>query len=284
MREILGLNKPLLFQYGDWLKNFFTGNLGRSFRFGTSVFALVIERAPATLELVLYSVLMAFITGVVLGTISATKRGTWLDRGGTTFSFVGFAIPDFLWGIIFVIVFGAALRLLPASGRLSPGIDLQRITGFNLVDSILTGNLTAFGDSIIHLILPSIALALGLVAVVQRTLRSNLLEVMQEDYIFTDRMKGLPEWKIVLVRAMKNALIPCLTIVGVQFTFLIGGSILIELIFGWPGLGNLAFTAVQYRDLSLIQGIVVIYSIIVVITSFLIDMTYSYLNPKIRYV
>ncbi len=284
MRHVLGLDKPLFLQYIDWVSNLATANLGRSFRFGTNVLDLIIERTPATLELVLYSVFMAVVTGVVLGTVSATKPQSWIDRTGTTFSFVGFAIPDFLWGIIFVIVFGAVLKILPASGRNSPGITIHRLTGFNVVDSILTANSAALVDSVFHLILPSIALALGLVAVVQRTLRSNLLDVMHEDYIFTDRMKGLPEWRIILIRAMKNALIPCITIVGVQFTFLVGGSILIELIFGWPGLGSLAFTAVQYRDLSLIQGIVVIYALIVVITNFLIDMTYSYLNPKIRYV
>ena len=283
MRQIWGLDRPAYEQYLVWLSHLFQGDLGKSIRFKVPVLDLIFERLPATLELIIVSVLIASIIGVVLGVLSGARKGGFLDRIFTTVSFLGLAIPNFLWGLIFVIIFGAILKILPVSGRLEIGVDVAGITGFMLLDSILTLNINGFLVAIRHLILPSTALALGLIAIIQRTLASSMVDVMTKDYILTDRIKGISEKKIILVRALKNAFIPTLTIVGAQFAFLIGGSTLIELIFGWPGVGTLAFIAVQWKDIPVIQGIVFTYAMIVVFISLIIDLVYSFLNPKIRF-
>jgi dipeptide transport system permease protein len=283
LRARLGLDQPIYIQYFIWLRDFLSGNFGRSFRFDLNVLDLIMDRLPATLELIIFSVIIALIIGVAIGVVSAVKPGSWADRVSQTTSFVGFAIPHFLWGIIFVVVFSAALRILPASGRLDMDIEVNRITGFMLIDTLLQGNAGAFANSLIHLILPGLALSMGLIAMIHRTLRSSMLDVLSEDYIFTDRMKGLSERYIIYVRALKNALMPVITIVGIQFTFLLGGSILVEKIYGWPGLGNLVFTAVQYQDLSLVQGIIMIYAIIVVLTNFVVDLIYTLVNPRVEF-
>jgi len=283
LRARLGLDQPIYIQYFIWLRDFLSGNFGRSFRFDLNVLDLIMDRLPATLELIIFSVIIALIIGVAIGVVSAVKPGSWADRVSQTTSFVGFAIPHFLWGIIFVVVFSAALRILPASGRLDMDIEVNRITGFMLIDTLLQGNTGAFANSLIHLILPGLALSMGLIAMIHRTLRSSMLDVLSEDYIFTDRMKGLSERYIIYVRALKNALMPVITIVGIQFTFLLGGSILVEKIYGWPGLGNLVFTAVQYQDLSLVQGIIMIYAIIVVLTNFVVDLIYTLVNPRVEF-
>jgi peptide/nickel transport system permease protein len=283
LRARLGLDQPIYIQYFIWLRDFLSGNFGRSFRFDLNVLDLIMDRLPATLELIIFSVIIALIIGVAIGVVSAVKPGSWADRVSQTTSFVGFAIPHFLWGIIFVVVFSAALRILPASGRLDMDIEVNRITGFMLIDTLLQGNVGAFANSLIHLILPGLALSMGLIAMIHRTLRSSMLDVLSEDYIFTDRMKGLSERYIIYVRALKNALMPVITIVGIQFTFLLGGSILVEKIYGWPGLGNLVFTAVQYQDLSLVQGIIMIYAIIVVLTNFVVDLIYTLVNPRVEF-
>jgi peptide/nickel transport system permease protein len=283
LRAKLGLDQPIYIQYFIWLRDFLSGNFGRSFRFDLNVLDLIMDRLPATLELIIFSVIIALVVGVVTGVVSAVKPGSWADRLSQTTSFVGFAIPHFLWGIIFVVVFGAVLRVLPASGRLDMDVEVNRITGFMLIDSLLHGDLNAFVNALTHIILPGLALSMGLIAMVHRTLRSSMLDVLGEDYIFTDRMKGLSERYIIYVRALKNALMPVITIVGIQFTFLLGGSILVEKIYGWPGIGNLVFTAVQYQDLSLVQGIIMLYAIIVVLTNFVIDVIYTLVNPRVEF-
>lgn len=282
MRRILGLTDPLHIQYLKWLASVFSGGLGISIRFNKPVISLILEYLPATVELVVFGAILALVLGVILGVVTAVKKGA-ASKLGMISSFLGFSIPHFLWGIIFITFFGAVLRVLPVSGRLDPGYYLPTITGFYLVDSLLQGRMDIFLNALSHIILPGIAIALSLIALVQRTLRSSLLEVLQQDYIYTDRMKGLPDSYILYVRALKNALIPTITIFGIQFTFLMSGSVIVELIFGWQGLGSLIFTAVQYRDLPLIQGIVVTYALIVVLINLAIDLLYTYLNPKIRF-
>lgn len=282
LRHQLGFDLPIHVQYVRWLSDFLHGNFGTSIRYNADVMSLILGRLPATLELVIVSILIAFLIGVGIGIVSAVKSGGWYDRILTGFSFLGFSLPHFLWGIIFIIVFGAILQVLPVSGRIDIDVSVRQITGFYLIDTLVTGNLAGFKSALSHIILPSISLALSLIAILHRTLKSSLLNVLEEDYIFTDRMKGLPEKQIIFVRALKNALIPTITILGVQFTFLMGGSIIVEYIFGYPGMGTLLFTAVQYKDLPLLQGIVMVYALIVVVTNFIIDLTYTILNPKIE--
>ena len=283
MRAALGENLPIYQQYFIWLRDVATGNFGTSLFYNQPVTTVILDKLPATLELVIFAVFLALILGIGIGVFSAIRENTTVDTLARSFSYIGFGIPDFVWGLIFILVFGAYLKILPVSGRIDPFITVHQVTGFMLVDSLITGNLPAFVSSLQHIILPALALALVLTAIIQRTIRSSLIDVLREDYIVTDRMKGLSESYIVLVRGLKNAMIPTLTILGVQFTFLMGGSIVIELIFGWPGLGSMIFTAIQYKDLPLVQGVVMFYALVVVIVNLVVDLLYSYLNPKIRY-
>ncbi len=283
MREYLGLTKSIPEQYVIWLRTILHGDFGRSLRFSGEVLDLILDRLPATLELALVSVALACIIALIIAVVSVLKRGTFLETMGTFVSLIGFGIPSFLWALIFIVVFGAIARVLPVSGRIDSGIEVARVTGFLLVDTLLARDLHAFASAVEHMILPAFALALPLTAILMRTLKSSLLDVMGEDYIFTDRMKGLSETYIICVRALKNALIPTLTILGVQFTFLVSGSIVIEKIFSWPGLGLLALTGIQYRDFPLVQGLIVVYAVMLIVTNLAVDLLYGYLNPKIRY-
>lgn len=283
MRDYLGLTKSIPEQYLLWLSAVLRGEFGTSLRFRGDVLELILERLPATLELAIASVLLATFIAVIVTVISMLWQDTVIEGISTVVGLVGFGIPSFLWGLIFIVVFGAIAQVLPISGRIGRGMVVDRVTGFMLIDTLVTADMGLFSSALIHLILPTFALALPLAAILIRTLKSSFLDVMAEDYIFTDRVKGLSEVYIVCIRALRNALIPTLTILGVQFTFLVSGSIVIEKIFGWPGLGLLALTGIQYRDFPLVQGLIVIYALILVATNLLVDLTYGYLNPKIRY-
>ena len=282
-RIAIGENLPVYQQYFIWLKDVLSGNFGTSLYYNQPVTSVILQKLPATVELVIFAVFLALILGVGIGVFSALRENSRGDTLARSFSYIAFGIPDFVWGLIFILVFGTFLRILPVSGEIDPFINLQQITGYMLIDSVITGNIVALFSVIQHLILPGLALALVLTAIIQRTVRSSMIDVLREDYIVTDRMKGLSERYIVFVRALKNAMIPALTILGVQFTFLMGGSIVIELIFGWPGLGSMIFTAISYKDLPLVQAVVMFYALVVVIVNLVVDLLYSYFNPKIRY-
>jgi peptide/nickel transport system permease protein len=282
-RVAIGETLPLYQQYFIWLKDILTGNFGTSLYYNQPVTSVILQKLPATIELVIFAVFIALILGVGIGVFSALRENTKGDTLARSFSYIAFGIPDFVWGLIFILVFGTFLRILPVSGEIDPFINLQQVTGYMLIDSVITGNILALFSVVQHLILPGLALALVLTAIIQRTVRSSMIDVLHEDYIVTDRMKGLSERYIVYVRALKNAMIPTLTILGIQFTFLMGGSIVIELIFGWPGLGSMIFTAISYKDLPLVQAVVLFYALVVIIVNLVVDLLYSYFNPKIRY-
>jgi ABC-type dipeptide/oligopeptide/nickel transport system permease component len=281
LRQFYGLDQPVHVRYARWLLSVINGDYGVSPWFRRPVAGLIIERLPASIELIGLTMVIAVGVGVVIGVLSSGRHK--LANAMTGLSFLGFAIPNFIWGIIFIILFGAIFRVVPISGRIDPSYNIQEVTGFLFIDTLLAGNLEAFTSVIQHATLPAIALAMSLIAMIHRTLRTNLLDVLNEDYIFTDRMKGLTERYIVWVRALKNAIIPTITIIGVQFNFLIGGSVVIEMMFSWPGIGELAMTAVRQRDIMLIQGCVMTYSILVIASNILVDLTYAILNPRIRY-
>lgn len=283
LRASLGLSDPLHIQYVNWLSGLMHLDFGRSYWLKAPALDVILERLPATLELVFASIIIATVLGVIIGVVSVMKAGRLSDKVATSASFIGFSIPDFLWGVLFVIIFGGLLKLLPVSGRIDPAISLKPVTNFMVIDSILQVNFIALQSSLTHLLLPSLALALGLIAIIHRTLRSSLLDILQEDYILTDRSKGLPEWYIFFVRAFKNGALPVLTIIGVQISFVIGGSVIIELIYGWPGIGTLSLISVNRRDLPVVQGIIVIYSLITIIINLAVDFLYTKLNPKITY-
>jgi ABC-type dipeptide/oligopeptide/nickel transport system permease component len=195
---------------------------------------------------------------------------------------LGIAVPNFVWGLLLIVVFGAILQVLPISGRVAPEYEAAEVTGSAVVDVLLRRDPGALGSVLAHLILPATALALPLLAGVFRTIRSDLIGALREEYVVTERMKGLGEGRILFWRALRNALIPTTTLIGVQFGFLIGGTVLIETIFAWPGIGQLTLQAFQYRDFPLIQGIVLVYAVTVILSNLAVDMAYALLNPRVR--
>ena len=278
-----GLDKPIPVQYGIWLMNVAQGDFGVSIHMKQDVMELIMERLPATLELVLAATAIALILGIFIGTLSIMKKGTFVDKLGSLLAILGLSIPDFLWGLLFIIFLGVFWHVLPISGRIASTYTLKTITGFFLVDSLLKVDFKGFYSAFLHLILPAFSLALPLTAIVIRVIKSSLLEVVKEDYILLARVKGLSERVVIFLHALRNALIPTTTIVGVQFGFMMGGTVLVEIIYSWPGLGKMAVTAIITRDLPLIQGVVLVLAFIFVIVNLIVDLLYTFINPKIRY-
>ena len=278
-----GLDKPIPVQYGIWLMNVAQGDFGVSIHMKQDVMELIMERLPATLELVITATFIALVLGIFIGTISIMKKETIVDRMGSALAVLGLSIPDFLWGLLFVIFLGVFWPVLPISGRIDSTYTLKTITGFFLVDSLIKFDFKGFYSAFLHLILPAFSLALPLTAIVIRVIKSSLLEVVKEDYILLARVKGLSERVVIFLHALRNALIPTTTIVGVQFGFMMGGTVLVEIIYSWPGLGKMAVTAIITRDLPLIQGVVLVLAFIFVIVNLIVDLLYTFMNPKIRY-
>jgi ABC-type dipeptide/oligopeptide/nickel transport system permease component len=210
------------------------------------------------------------------------RRRSWLESAAVSLGTLGIAVPNFVWGLLLIVVFGAILQLLPVSGRIAPEYEAAEVTGSAVVDVLLRRDPVALASVLGHLILPASALALPLLAAVFRTVRSDLLGALGEEYVVTERMKGLGEARVLFWRVLRNALIPTATLVGVQFGFLIGGTVLIETIFAWPGIGQLTLQAFQYRDFPLIQGIVLVYAVTVILSNLAVDVAYTYLNPRVR--
>ena len=278
-----GLDKPISTQYGIWLSKVAKGDFGVSIHMKQNVMELIMQRLPATLELALAATAIAVIIGTLIGTFSIMKKGTIMDKLGSGIAILGLSIPDFLWGLLFIIFFGVFWQIFPISGRIASTYTLKTITGFFLIDSLIRFDFKSFYSSVLHIILPAFSLGLPLMAIVIRVIKSSLLEVIKEDYILLARLKGLPEKVVIFIHALRNALIPTTTIVGVQFGFLMGGTVLVEIIYSWPGLGKLAVTAIITRDLPLIQGIVLVLAFIFVVVNLIVDLLYTVMNPKIRY-
>jgi len=283
IRVSFGLTGPIWAQYLAWLGGTARGQFGKSLWLQQDAMGVILERLPATLELALAALVLAVAGGIFLGALSVLWRKSWFESATLAVGTLGIAIPNFIWGLLFIVLFGALLRLLPISGRIAPELEAVPATGFLLVDTLLRGDPGGFASVVSHLLLPALALALPLLAIVFRAIRSDLLTAVKEEYVATERMKGLGELRILFWRALKNALIPTTTLVGVQFGFLIGGTVLIEAIFSWPGIGQLTLAAFQYRDFPLIQGIVVIYAVSVILANFFVDLGYAFLNPRVRY-
>ncbi len=282
LRQQFGLAGSLWEQYGAFVAGLVRGHFGRSLWLQQDALRVIAGRLPATLELALAAVAFSVVGGVLLGVLSVWRRKSWLESATVGIGTLGISIPNFVWGLLFIVIFGAFLRWLPISGRVAPELEAEELTGSALVDTLLRADGAAFTSVLSHLLLPAAALALPLLAAVFRTVRSDLLTALQEEYVVTERMKGLGEARILFWRALKNALIPTTTLVGVQFGFVIGGTVLIETIFSWPGIGQLTLQAFQYRDFPLIQGIVIVYAITVIVSNLAVDMAYAFLNPRVR--
>jgi len=281
MREYLGLNKPLYVQYGMFLKRVAKFDLGETIWTRQKVWIEIMERFPATIELTLAAMILSTFFGVLLGIISATKQYSWFDYTSMLGSLFGVSMPVFWLGLMLMLIFSLNLGWFPMSGRLGVDTDLTVITNFFVIDSILTRNWMALKDTLMHLALPAIALSTIPLAIVARMTRSSMLEVLRQDYIKTARAKGLSEVKIVLKHALRNGLIPVVTVVGLQFGILLGGAILTETVFAWPGIGKWLFDGVVKRDYMVIQGGTLLVATIFVFINLIVDVLYAIINPRI---
>lgn len=286
MRHELGLDQPVAQQYRTYMSNLVQGDLGVALSNGESVASNLDEAFPATLELALAALLIATFAGVPLGVIAATRRGRWVDHLSRLVAVLGVALPVFVVGIVLVLIFYYKLGLFPSGGRVSTDVvaehPLQQVTGLVTVDALLAGNLPVFFDALWHLVLPAVALALATVARVVRTTRASMIEVLREPYIATARAKGVPERRVVWRHALRNALIPVTTILGISFGYLLGGALLVEQIFDWPGIGNYALTAIRQLDYNSIQGVTLLATLAFVLANLAVDLLYVRLDPRIR--
>jgi peptide/nickel transport system permease protein len=281
-RREMGLDRPLALQYLIWLQRALHGEFGRSIHYRRDAGALVAETLPATLELALTAMAIAGTLGLCGGLFLFRLRGTPFETLGDLSSMLLLSIPEFLWGLILLFLFGVVLPLLPFTGRLSPSFMRPNITGFLLLDTLLVWRPDMFWDAITHMALPAIALGLAFSPMIMRVLRSSLFDVYAEDFIAQARLRGISEMRILLAHALKNAALPTLTLAGVQFGFLFGGTLLVEIIYSYPGLGNLMVDAVRNADLPIIQTAGLAYCVAVLLINTAVDSLYLVLNPKLR--
>ncbi|SFN03951.1 ABC transporter permease [Thermodesulforhabdus norvegica] len=282
MRERLGLDQPIYVQYGRFLSRLVHGDLGRALRTNEKVTKEIAERFPATVELSVMAMIFAISIGMTAGIISATRQYSIFDYLSMFFSLVGVSMPIFWLGLVLIILFSLQLGWLPLSGRLSYDIHLETITNFYIIDSILTKNWVALKDALWHLLLPAFTLSTIPMAIIARITRSSMLEVLRQDYIRTARAKGLSLWVIYYKHALRNALIPIVTVIGLQFGILLGGAILTETIFAWPGIGLWLLNAVYARDFNAVQGGTMLIATTFVTINMLVDVLYAWINPRIR--
>ena len=281
-RREMGLDRPLPEQYAIWLRDALHGEFGRSNQLRREAGTLVAQTLPATVELALAAMLVAAALGLAGGLLLFRVRGGWLEGAGDIGATLMMSLPDFLWALLFILLFGVLLPVLPFMGRLGAGHMQPSGTGFLLVDSLLAGRPDLFWDALRHLVLPACALGIAFAPPIMRVLRSSLLDVYQEDYIHHARLRGVGETRLLLSHALKNAILPTLTLMGVQFGFLFGGTLLIEIIFSYPGLGNLMVDAVRNADLPVIQTVGLAYCVAVLLINTVVDGLYVLLNPRLR--
>jgi peptide/nickel transport system permease protein len=282
LRAEFNLDKPIHEQLLLFLGGLARGDMGNSFSRQLPVAKLIGERLPATIELALGAMFFALLIAFPIGILSAVRQNSMVDRVSMGTAFLGISMPSFWLGIVLIMLFSVRLRWLPVQGRIDYDAGLQTITGFYVLDSLLTGNMAALKSSIRHLILPSIALGAGVAAIVARVLRSSLLEALRSDYVKLARAKGASENRVVMKHALRNALIPTVTVVGLQVGVLLGGNMIIETVFGWPGLGRLVVDSIFNRDFPLVQGAVLVYAFTFIIANLAVDVLYTFLNPKIE--
>jgi dipeptide transport system permease protein len=285
----LGLDKSLPEQYGSYLMQLASGDLGHSLKTQASVWSEFKALFPATLELALMALLLALVVGLAAGVVAAVKRGSIADHGVMTLALTGYSMPIFWWGLLLILIFSVGLGWTPVSGRLDLVYDVPPVTGFMLIDAWQAqladpvANKGALWDAIRHLILPAIVLGTIPLAVIARMTRSSMLEVLREDYVRTARAKGLSPFRVIFVHTLRNALIPVLTVVGLQVGTLMGGAVLTETIFSWPGIGKWLIDGIARRDYPVVQNGILLVASLVIITNFVVDLLYGVANPRIRH-
>jgi peptide/nickel transport system permease protein len=283
IREEMGLDDPVLIQYARYLQRIFQGDLGTNILSRSPVSSELKQFFPATIELALAAILLAVLVGIPLGALAGYKHNTWIDLNTTIGALIGVSMPIFWLGLMLLWAFGLKLGWFPTNGRLGSGLGLETITGLFIVDSILTSNWDALWSALHHLTLPALALATIPTAFIARITRSAMLEVLSEDYIRTARAKGVRERVVVMRHALKNAMLPVVTVVGLQVGLLLAGAILTETIFAWPGMGRWVVNAIVARNFPVVQAAVLVFAVIFVGVNLLVDISYAWFDPRIRY-
>jgi dipeptide transport system permease protein len=277
-----GYDRPLYVQYFSYFWDVLHGDFGQSISTKQPVLREFMNLFPATIELSLVAIILAVIIGIPAGVFAAVKRGSWFDQSIMGTALVGYSMPIFWWGLLLIIFFSGYLQWTPVSGRISLMYFFPPVTGFMLIDSLLSGQPGAFKSALSHLILPSIVLGTIPLAVIARQTRSAMLEVLGEDFVRTARAKGLSRFRVVSIHALRNALIPVVTTIGLQVGVLLAGAILTETIFSWPGIGKWMVDSVFKRDYPVVQGGLLLVAVIIMVVNLIVDLLYGLINPRVR--
>ncbi|QKV19692.1 ABC transporter permease subunit [Oricola thermophila] len=282
LQAVYGFDQPLVMQYLDYVAGILQGDFGSSIVTKRPVLQEFFALFPATLELAICAIILAVAIGIPAGVFAAVKRGSWFDQSIMGIALTGYSMPIFWWGLLLIIFFSGFLQLTPVSGRISLLYFFEPVTGFMLIDSLLSGQKGAFSSAVSHLVLPTIVLATIPLAVIARQTRSAMLEVLGEDYVRTARSKGLSPRRIIGLHALRNALIPVVTTIGLQVGVLLTGAILTETIFSWPGIGKWMVDSVSKRDYAVVQGGLLLIASVIMIVNLAVDVLYGLINPRIR--
>jgi peptide/nickel transport system permease protein len=283
-RHALGLDQPLPTQYLIYMKNLLHGNFGQSISSRRPVLQDFIDYFPATVELTFYALLICLVIGLPLGVLSAVYRRSWLDAFTRMVSLAGVAMPIFWLGLVFQLLFFGVLHVLPSDGRLDPSLNPPyHITGMYTFDSLLTANWSVFVNSLEHVLLPAFTLSFAALATVIRVTRASMLDALSQDYIRTAKAKGVGRWRISVRHALRNALVPTTTLLGLQVGNLLGGAFLVEIVFSWPGIGFYSVQAIRAFDFAAIMGIAIIIAIGYTLVNLVVDILYTLLDPRITY-
>jgi dipeptide transport system permease protein len=283
LKKEFGFDRPVLVQYGIYIARVLQGDLGKSVVTQERVLTEFLSLFPATIELALCAIIFALVIGLPAGIIAAVRRNSLFDHGVMGVSLAGYSMPIFWWGLILILIFSVQLGLTPVSGRIGVMYYIEPTTGFLLIDSLFSEDDGAFRSAVEHLILPTIVLGTVPLAVIARMTRSAMLEVLGEDYIRTAKAKGLSRFRVISLHALRNALIPVVTVIGLQVGVLFTGAILTETIFSWPGVGKWLIEAIFRRDYPVLQGGALLLGIMVMTVNLLVDLTYGLINPRIRH-
>jgi peptide/nickel transport system permease protein len=278
-----GLDKPLPVQYGLYLWHVAQGNFGESLDSHRKVIDEFIPRFPATIELSLGAITIALLVGIPIGLLSASRPNSVFDRLGMGLALTGVSLPVFWLGLMLVYVFSVYLHALPTAGQLGVNYSLTPVTHIDVIDGLLTGNFEAAGDALRHLILPSLTLSTYSMAIIARMTRASMLDALHQDYIRTAYAKGLAGWVVVVGHGLRNALLPVITVVGLQVGSLLTGAILTETIFSWPGVGRYMYDSILFRDYPVILAGILLFSLVFVLVNLFVDVLYAFLDPRIRY-
>jgi dipeptide transport system permease protein len=283
LMQEMGLDQPLYVQYGRYVLELLQGNLGKSLVTREPVAVEFAALFPATIELALAALTLALVVGLSLGVLAALRRGRWFDQFVMALATLGNSMPVFWWGLVLIMAFSVGLEWTPVSGRVGIEYDVPVVTGFMLIDTLLSDEAGSFVSALLHLVLPAVVLGTIPMAVVARMTRSSMLEVLREDYMRTARAKGLSPARVVLVHGLRNALIPIVTVLGLQVGSLLGGAVLTETIFSWPGIGKWLIDAIARRDYPVVQAAILISALVFIVVNLVVDVLYGVVNPRIRH-